>query len=41
MIWLIASFVVLLVIGVPVAFTIGLSSCAYFLAEGLPMQIVT
>ena len=41
MIWLIASFVVLLVIGVPVAFTIGISSCAYFLAEGLPMQIVT
>ena len=41
MIWLAISFAVLLVMGVPVAFAIGLSSCAFFLAEGLPMQIVT
>ena len=37
MIWLAISFAVLLVMGVPVAFAIGLSSCAFFLAEGLPM----
>lgn len=41
MIWLAISFVVLLALGVPVAFAIGLSSCAFFLSEALPMQIVT
>lgn len=41
MIWLAISFVLLLVMGVPVAFTIGLSSAMFFLTEGLPLQIVT
>ncbi|PKM52669.1 MAG: C4-dicarboxylate ABC transporter [Firmicutes bacterium HGW-Firmicutes-7] len=41
MIYLVAAFVILLVLGMPLAFTIGISSVLYFLAEGLPLQVVT
>ena len=41
MIWLALTFVVLLIAGVPVAFTIGLAAVAFFFSEGLPLQIVT
>ena len=34
------TFVVLLAIGLPVAFTVGISALSYFIAEGVPMQIV-
>ena len=40
MIWLIASFVVLLVIGVPVATTLGLSSVIFIILEGIPTSTV-
>jgi tripartite ATP-independent transporter DctM subunit len=40
MIYLGVAFVVLLALGMPVAFTIGIASVLYFLAEGLPFQIV-
>ena len=40
MIYLGISFFVLLAIGVPIAFTVGLSAMAYFLSGQVPMQIV-
>lgn len=40
MIYLGISFVVLLAIGMPVAFTVGLSALAFFAAEQVPVQIV-
>lgn len=33
-------FVVLLAVGMPIAFTVGISAFAYFLAEQVPLQIV-
>jgi TRAP-type transport system large permease protein len=40
MIWLGLTFVVLLAIGMPVAFSVGISSLVYFVAEQVPLQIV-
>src|SRR5659263_78716 len=40
MIYLIIAFVVLLAIGMPIAFTIGIASVLFFLNEGLPLQII-
>ncbi|ETP71622.1 TRAP transporter, DctM subunit [Lachnospiraceae bacterium JC7] len=40
MIYLGITFFVLLAIGVPIAFTVGLSAMAYFLSGQVPMQIV-
>lgn len=40
MIFLGITFIVLLAIGVPIAFTVGLAALAYFMAEGVPVQIV-
>lgn len=40
MIYLGITFVVLLAIGMPVAFTVGLSALAFFAAEAVPVQIV-
>lgn len=40
MILLIAAFVVLLGAGMPIAFTIGVSSVIYFLTAGLPLQVL-
>ncbi|MDO5405822.1 MAG: TRAP transporter large permease [Eubacteriales bacterium] len=40
MIFLGITFVVLLAIGMPVAFTVGLSALAYFVTEQVPVQIV-
>ena len=40
MIYLGISFVVLLAIGMPVAFTVGLSALAFFATEQVPVQIV-
>ena len=34
------TFVVLLAIGMPVAFTVGLSALSFFVTEGVPVQIV-
>lgn len=41
MIYLLIAFVILLAIGMPVAFTIGIASILYFVTEGLPLEIVT
>lgn len=40
MIFLGITFVILLALGMPVAFTIGISSVLYFVTEGLPLQII-
>lgn len=40
MIYLIISFIVFLVLGMPVAFAVGISSIFYFMSDGLPLQIV-
>lgn len=40
MIYLIIAFVVLLAIGMPIAFTIGIASVLFFLNEGLPLQVI-
>lgn len=34
------TFVALLVIGMPIAFTVGLSALAFFISQGVPVQIV-
>lgn len=34
------TFLVLLALGLPVAFTVGISSLAFFVTEGVPLQIV-
>ena len=34
------TFVVLLAIGLPVAFTVGLSALSFFVTEQVPVQIV-
>ena len=34
------TFIVLLAIGLPVAFTVGLSALAFFVTEQVPVQIV-
>lgn len=33
-------FVVLLLFGVPVAFTVGISAASFFVTKGIPMEIV-
>lgn len=41
MVWLLfLSFLVLLLIGVPVAYSLGLSSAIYFLATGMPLNMM-
>lgn len=40
MIYVAVSFVILLAIGMPVAFTVGISSLFYFITEHVPVQIV-
>lgn len=40
MIWLGLTFVFLLAIGMPVAFSVGISSLVYFVVEQVPVQIV-
>ncbi|PKM67971.1 MAG: C4-dicarboxylate ABC transporter [Firmicutes bacterium HGW-Firmicutes-2] len=40
MIYLALSFVILLAIGMPIAFVVGISSLLYFVVENVPMQIV-
>lgn len=40
MIWLILTFAILLAIGMPVAFSVGISSLVYFVMEQVPIQIV-
>ena len=40
MIYVAISFVILLAIGMPVAFTVGISSLFYFITEDVPVQIV-
>ncbi|MCC8025552.1 MAG: TRAP transporter large permease [Clostridium sp.] len=41
MIWLGSVFLILLLLGAPVAIAIGCSSAAYFASAGMPLQIVT
>lgn len=41
MIYLGLAFVILLALGMPVAFTIGIASVLYFVSEELPLQIIT
>ena len=40
MIYVAILFIILLVIGMPVAFTVGISSLSYFISEQVPIQIV-
>ncbi|MDD3174475.1 MAG: TRAP transporter large permease [Herbinix sp.] len=40
MIWLVLTFIVLLAFGMPVAFSVGISSLVYFIVEHVPTQIV-
>lgn len=40
MIILVLTFIVLLAIGLPVAFTVGISALSFFVTEGVPVQIV-
>lgn len=40
MIYLGITFIVLLAIGVPVAFTVGISALVFFVTQGVPVQIV-
>lgn len=40
MIYVAILFVILLIVGMPVAFTVGISSLSYFIAEQVPIQIV-
>ncbi|MGB8455740.1 MAG: TRAP transporter large permease [Anaerocolumna sp.] len=40
MIWLVLTFAILLAIGMPVAFSVGISSLVYFVVEQVPVQIV-
>ncbi len=40
MIWLVVTFAILLAFGMPVAFSVGISSLVYFVVEQVPVQIV-
>jgi tripartite ATP-independent transporter DctM subunit len=40
MIYVAILFVLLLILGMPIAFTVGISSLSYFIAEQVPIQIV-
>ncbi|PKM55050.1 MAG: C4-dicarboxylate ABC transporter [Firmicutes bacterium HGW-Firmicutes-5] len=40
MIYLALSFIILLAIGMPIAFVVGISSLLYFVVENVPLQIV-
>ena len=40
MIYLGITFIVLLALGMPVAFTVGLSALAFFFTQGVPFEII-
>ena len=40
MIWLFITFSILLLVGMPIAFSVGIASLAYFITEEVPIQIL-